>query len=173
MTQEQMLEQIVKQVMASLAQQSENAPAKAEAKETHQSVTAADYPIADKKPELIKTQTGVNFTDLSYDKVIDGQIKAEDMRIRPETLELQAEVADSVGRDAFGRNLRRAAELIAVPDARLLEIYNALRPYKSTKGELLEIAEELETEYNAPVSASLVREAAEIGYKRKRTKEFK
>ncbi len=169
MTQEQMLEQIVKQVMATMAAGGQ-APAAPQAEGT---VTADDYPIADKKPELIKTATGVEFSDLSYEKVLNGQLKPEDLRIRPETLELQAQVADSVGRDAFGRNLRRAAELIAVPDARLLEIYNALRPYKSTIDELKAIADELENQYNAPVTASLVREAADIGYKRKRTKEFK
>ena len=56
------------------------------------------------------------------------------------------------------RNLRRAAELIAVPDARLLEIYNAMRPYKSTKEELIAISDELKNQYNAPISASLLAE---------------
>ena len=45
----------------------------------------------------------------------------------------------SDGREAFAGNLRRAAELISVPDERILEIYNALRPYRSTKEELLNI----------------------------------
>ncbi|MGI6108638.1 MAG: diol dehydratase small subunit [Eubacteriaceae bacterium] len=169
MTQEQMLEQIVKQVMAAMGNEQ---PAQCAPSEDGK-VTAADYPIADKRPDLIKTATGKNFTDLTYEKVINGELKAEDLRIRPETLELQAEVAESVQRGAFAGNLRRAAELIAVPDARLLEIYNALRPYKSTKEEYEAIAVELETKYNAPISAGLVREAAEIGYKRKRTKEFR
>ena len=53
-------------------------------------------------------------------------------------------MAESVHREAFAGNLRRAAELIAVPDDRLLEIYNALRPYRSTKQELLDIAGELD-----------------------------
>lgn len=171
MTQEQMLEQIVRQVMASMGQTAQ--PQQEEAGACGSGVTAKDYPIADKRPDLIKTATGKNFKDLTYDQVISGQLKAEDLRIRPETLELQAQVADSVGRDAFGGNLRRAAELIAVPDARLLEIYNALRPYKSTKEELEAIAVELENQYGATQSAALVREAAEIGYKRKRTREFK
>lgn len=170
MTQEQMLEQIVKQVMASMGG---SAPQEAKPAACANQVTSADYPIADKRPELIKTATGKDFSELTYEKVISGELKAEDLRIRPETLELQAQVADSVGRDAFGGNLRRASELIAVPDARLLEIYNALRPYKSTKEELEAIAVELEDQYGATQSAQLVREAAEIGYKRKRTKEFK
>lgn len=164
MTQEQMLEQIVKQVMSSMGTMA--APA------ASGTVTKADYPIGDKRPELIFSATGKAYKDLTLDKLLAGELSPEDLRIRPETLELQAQVAESVKRDAFARNLRRAAELIAVPDARLLEIYNALRPYKSTKDELLAIGNELENKYNAPISASLVKEAAEVYYSRKRSKEF-
>jgi propanediol dehydratase small subunit len=166
MTQEQMLEQIVKQVMSSMG--TVEAPATCAAG----TVTQEDYPIGDKRPELIVSATGKAYKELTLDKLLAGELTAEDLRIRPETLELQAQVADSVHRGAFAVNLRRAAELIAVPDDRLLEIYNALRPYKSTKDELLAIVTELETTYNAPISASLVKEAAEVYYTRKRTKEF-
>ena len=172
MTQEQMLEQIVKQVMASMSSAPETA-APAAAACCGDKVTEADYPIGDKRPELIISATGKQYKELTLDKLLAGQLTAEDLRIRPETLELQAQVAESVHRDAFAGNLRRAAELIAVPDARLLEIYNAMRPYKSTKEELLAIADELKTQYNAPVSAALVAEAAEVYYARKRSKEFK
>lgn len=168
MTQEQMLEQIVKQVMASMSSGSAASATSDDVK-----VTDADYPLGEKRPELITSATGIPLKELTLEKVLDGTLKAEDLRINPKTLELQAQVADSVGRDAFGINLRRAAELIAVPDARVLEIYNALRPYRSTKEELEAIADELETKYSAKVCAQLVREAAYIGYKRKRTKEFK
>lgn len=166
MTQEQMLEQIVKQVMSSMGG-AVSAPAGSAG-----TVTAADYPIGDKKPELIKSATGKALTELTLDKLLAGELKPEDLRIRPETLELQAQVAESVKRGAFALNLRRAAELIAVSDERLLEIYNALRPYKSTKEELVAIADELKNKYNAPISASLVAEAAEVYYARKRSKEF-
>jgi propanediol dehydratase small subunit len=67
-------------------------------------------------------------------------------------------------------NLRRAAEMTRIPDARLLEMYNALRPYRSTKQELLHMAEELETRYQAKVCGALVREAAEVYDKRGRLK---
>ncbi|MEF9918490.1 MAG: diol dehydratase small subunit [Eubacterium sp.] len=167
MTQEQMLEQIVKQVMASMS----SAPAAAPS--CGDTVTKEDYPIGDKRPELIISATGKQYKELTLDKLLAGELTAEDLRIRPETLELQAQVADSVKRGAFAGNLRRAAELIAVPDARLLEIYNALRPYKSTKDELIAIAEELKNQYNAPISAALVSEAAVVYYDRKRSKEFK
>ena len=106
-------------------------------------------------------------------QLVDGSISeltAEDLRIRPETLELQAQVAESAGRGFFATNLRRAGELIPVPDARLLEIYNALRPYRSTKAELYAIGDELINEYGATVSGNFVKEAADIYEKRNRLK---
>lgn len=50
--------------------------------------------------------------------------------------------------------------------------YNALRPYRSTKQELLDIAGELDGKYGAKTAASLVREAAEVYEKRGRLKKF-
>ena len=135
-------------------------------------MTAANYPLAEKETDKIKTPTGKPFSSLSYDKVISGELTADDMRISPETLEMQAQVAESVNREAFAGNLRRAAELIAVPDERLLEIYNALRPYRSTKQELIDIANELDQKYGAKTAAGLVREAAEVYEKRGRLKKF-
>ena len=119
-----------------------------------------------------KTPTGKPFSSLSYEKVLSGELTSDDMRIAPETLEYQAQVAESVNREAFAGNLRRAAELIAVPDERLLEIYNALRPYRSTKQELVDIANELDGKYGAKTAAALVREAAEVYEKRDRLKKF-
>ena len=166
MDQELLMKQIVEQVMA--AMNGKAAPVAAPKKGC---VTAADYPLGVKMPEAIKTPTGKPYSSLSYEKVIAGELTSDDMRIAPETLEMQAQVAESVGREAFAGNLRRAAELIAVPDERLLEIYNALRPYRSTKQELLDIAAELDG-YKAAIAAGLVREAAEVYEKRGRLKKF-
>ncbi len=166
MDQELLMKQIVEQVMA--AMNGKAAPVAAPKKGC---VTAADYPLGVKMPEAIKTPTGKPYSSLSYEKVIAGELTSDDMRIAPETLEMQAQVAESVGREAFAGNLRRAAELIAVPDERLLEIYNALRPYRSTKQELLDIAAELEG-YKCAIAAGLVREAAEVYEKRGRLKKF-
>ena len=166
MDQELLMKQIVEQVMAAMSGKA--APAAAPKKGC---VTAADYPLGVKMPEAIKTPTGKPFSSLSYEKVIAGELTSDDMRIAPETLEMQAQVAESVGRDAFAGNLRRAAELIAVPDERLLQIYNALRPYRSTKQELLDIAAELDG-YKCAIAAGLVREAAEVYEKRGRLKKF-
>ena len=166
MDQELLMKQIVEQVMA--AMNGKAAPVAAPKKGC---VTAADYPLGVKMPEAIKTPTGKPYASLSYEKVISGELTSDDMRIAPETLEMQAQVAESVGREAFAGNLRRAAELIAVPDERLLQIYNALRPYRSTKQELLDIAAELEG-YKCAIAAGLVREAAEVYEKRGRLKKF-
>jgi propanediol dehydratase small subunit len=166
MDQELLMKQIVEQVMAAMSGKA--APAAAPKKGC---VTAADYPLGVKMPEAIKTPTGKPYSSLSYEKVIAGELTSDDMRIAPETLEMQAQVAESVGREAFAGNLRRAAELIAVPDERLLQIYNALRPYRSTKQELLDIAAELDG-YKCAIAAGLVREAAEVYEKRGRLKKF-
>lgn len=169
MDQELLMKQIVEQVMQAMGS---NASAPAASSYSGGKVTAAQYPLAEKLADKIKTPTGKSFNSLSYDKMIGGDLGPDDMRISPETLEMQAQVAESVGREAFAGNLRRAAELIAVPDERLLEIYNALRPYRSTKQELLDIASELDGKYGAKTAAAMVREAAEVYDKRGRLKKF-
>jgi len=121
-----------------------------------------DYPLATHRSELIRTPTGKRLEELTLDAVLNGDVTAEDLRITPRTLRLQAEIADAVRRPQLAENMRRAAELTAVPDERILEIYNALRPRASTKQELLEIADELEGRYSATTNAALVREAAGV-----------
>lgn len=136
-----------------------------------QRMTPKDYPLATKRPGDINTPTGKNLEEITLENVLNGKIKPEDVRISPETLEMQAEIAEGMNRNAIARNLRRAAELISVPDERILEIYNALRPYRSTKEDLLKIADELENVYSAKVNAGLVREAVEVYEKRNKLKQ--
>ena len=106
------MKQIVEQVMAAM-KNGTPASAPAAASSCGSKVTAANYPLAESMADQIKTPTGKDFTSLSYEKVINGELSADDMRIAPETLEMQAQVAESVHREAFAGNLRRAAELIA------------------------------------------------------------
>jgi propanediol dehydratase small subunit len=129
-----------------------------------------DFPLGIKRPDLVRSATGLGLDDITLDKVIAGQLSFDDVRIRPETLEYQAQIAETAGRPHIAVNLRRAAEMTRIPDARVLEIYNAMRPYRSTKQELLDIASELETKYQARICAALVREAAEVYEKRGRIK---
>ena len=172
MDQEQLIRQIMSEVMKSLGNDSvsfaKNAPAQAAGTRR---IGRDEYPLAEKHPELVKTNTGKALDELTFEDVKAGKLSPLDFRISSETLELQAQVADADGRQTLARNLRRAAELVAVPDARLLEIYNALRPYRSTKAELYEIADELEGQYGAKVSAGFVREAADVYEARGRLRE--
>lgn len=131
-------------------------------------MTAKEYPLATKVPDIINTPTGRKLNEITLESVMAGEIKPEDIRISKETLEMQAQIAEEMNRHAMARNFRRAGELISVPDERVLEIYNALRPYRSTKEELLQIADELEEKYNAKVNADFVREAAQVYEDRKK-----
>lgn len=125
-------------------------------------VAVADYPLSSRRPELLRTPSGKTLDDITLEAVLDKRITAEDLRITPETLELQAQIAEQTERPQMAENLRRAGELTRVPDERLLEIYAALRPGASTKEQLLAIAQELEERHTAPVNAALVREAADV-----------
>ena len=168
------LEQMVKEVMASMAEEKSytgpstktTRPIKSAISQT----TDAHYPLGEKMAEVLETPTGKKLSDITLESIMSGKVTSEDVKIAPETLEMQAQVAESVGRHAFARNLRRAAELIAVPDERVLEIYNALRPYRSTKAELLAIADELEHKYQCKINSTFVREAAELYEGRDRLK---
>lgn len=171
MDQELLLKEIVEKVVQQMGASSPATTAATSAPRQG-TYTAAQYPLGEHVADDIKSPTGRKLSDITLDKVLKGEVGAEDMRIAPETLEMQAQVAESVNREAFAGNLRRASELIAVPDDRLLEIYNALRPYRSTKQELLDIAAELDSAYGARVAASLVREAAEVYERRGRLKKF-
>ena len=119
------------------------------------------YPLAD-NPDDVETPQGTKLSEITLEKVVSGEIDGEELVISPETLEKQAQIAENAGRPQFARNFRRAAELTAVPDDRILEIYNALRPSGAEKEELHAIADELETEYDAEINAAHVREAAEV-----------
>jgi propanediol dehydratase small subunit len=132
--------------------------------------TYEDYPLAEKSTDKLRTPTGKGINEVTLEALLAGNIRDEDVRITPETLEMQAQVAESRGRVRLAANMRRAAEMIAVPDERILEIYNAMRPYRSTKKELYGIAEELESQYSAKVTAGLIREAADVGEARGRLK---
>jgi propanediol dehydratase small subunit len=165
MSQEKMLEDIIREVLKSMSQAPQTAQPAAAAQGLN---PEKDYPLAAKRPELLKTPTGKKLSDITLEKVLSGEVTPKDVSIAPETLRMQAEIADGVGRTQFANNLRRAAELTAIPDNRILEIYNALRPYRSTKPELLAIAEEMENKYNAKINAAFVREAAGVYERRNR-----
>lgn len=132
--------------------------------------TVEDYPIAEKHPDWVKTATGKGFDDLTLENVLNGKVTSQDVRITPDMLNAQGAISEASGRPAMKRNFSRAAELVSVPDERILEIYNSLRPYRSSKAELNEIADELENNYQATITAKYIREAADYYEKRSKLK---
>ena len=165
----EMIAEAVRKAMESLAET--NGTATVAAKPTTGKLDAKkDYPLGEKRPDLVRSATGLSVNEITLEKAVAGKLTFDDVRIRPETLEYQAQICESAGRPHLAKNLRRAAEMTRIPDARVLEIYNALRPYRSTKQELLDIASELENKYQAKVCAAFVREACGVYEKRNRIK---
>ena len=73
-----------------------------------------------------------------------------------------SEIARAAGRPTLARNFKRAAELVNVPQAFIMEVYELLRPGRAkSKEQLLAAARVLRTEHAAPAMAGFVEEAAE------------
>ncbi len=105
--------------------------------------------------------SGRPIAELTLEAAVRGDLSPADLRVHPDTLRRQAGVAETHGNPQLGENLRRAAELSALPDDDVLAIYEALRPGRSTAAGLEAIAARLEAA-DAPLCAALVREAAEV-----------
>lgn len=130
-----------------------------------------DYPLYEKHPQLIKTATGKSISEISIEAIMAGNIDAGDCRISYDTLEYHAQIEDDLGNTQMAETLRRSAEMTKIPDERIMEIYNALRPRVSTRDDLEAIVEELESEYGAVVNAQFIKEAIEVYEKRRMFKE--
>ncbi len=120
-----------------------------------------DYPLGVRRPELVKTPAGTPLAEVTLEAAREGRLVSAEIRATPETLRLQADVARAAGRSQLAENLDRAAELAALPDDELLEIYTALRPNRSTAAELESWAVKLVGQ-GAPRTAAFVREAAVV-----------
>ncbi len=99
--------------------------------------------------------------ELDADRLATGDLQPDDVRIHPDTLAAQADVAQRHGNPQLADNLRRAAELALVPEEEVLGLYEALRPHRSSAEELVELARRLDA-VPAPRCAALVREAGVV-----------
>jgi propanediol dehydratase small subunit len=120
------------------------------------------YPLIDNAADRLHADSGRNVSDIDLEALCAGQLSADDLRISAEALREQAAIAEDAGYVQVAQNLRRAAELTAVPNEELLRIYEALRPGRSTYAEMRTIAQRLQDEYRAPETAAFVFEAAEV-----------
>ncbi len=124
------------------------------------------YPLGENERERITSKTGKKLSDITLDEVMKNHVAPDDIKISKEMLRAQGQVAKEAGNDPMEKNFERAAELVDVPDDVILKMYDKLRPNRSTKLELVMMAQELLEKYNARNCARLVMEAAEVYEKR-------
>ena len=125
-------------------------------------IGVADYPLAEKRPELIQGPRGKALSEITLEAVLSGEAALEDLRITPAALRLQAEVSRAAGRPTLAENFERAAELVGVPQAVIMRTYELLRPGRArSAAELRAAARTLREEHGAALMAAFVDEAAD------------
>src|SRR5919109_1800520 len=126
-------------------------------------LTKDDYPLAEKRLDLARTRRGKKLEELSLAAIEAGEVALEDLRITPEALRQQGEIARDAGRTTLARNFERAAELVDVPQDVILRIYELLRPGRAPgKADLIEAATLLRGTYKAEQMAAFIEEAAAV-----------
>ena len=103
----------------------------------------SNYPLGQNEADTITSKTGKKLSQITLDEVKRGNVAAEDIKISPEMLKRQGQVAAAADNPQMEANFERAAELSNVPDDVILTMYNKLRPNRSTKKELVLMAQEL------------------------------
>lgn len=126
-------------------------------------LTVADYPLAEKRPEIVETKAGKTLDDIGLDAVLSDRVTLEDLRITGRALRQQAEISRSAGRPTLAANFERGAELVDVPQDVIMKTYELLRPGRAgSKDELLAAAKELRDVYGAEGVAAFIEEAADV-----------
>lgn len=100
-------------------------------------------------------------TEITVDNAVDGKLGLPDLRMDPAVLAHQAVVAEEGGNPQLAENFLRAAELATIDDEDVMALYEALRPYRSTAGQLDELRASLEAR-GATRCAALVEQAATV-----------
>ncbi len=130
---------------------------------TDKPLTVADYPLAEKRPDIVETKAGKTLDDITLDAVLTDRVGLDDLRITARALRQQAEVAKAAGRPTLAANFQRGAELVDVPQDVIMRVYELLRPGRAgSKDELLRAAKELRVGYGADGVAAFIEEAADV-----------
>jgi propanediol dehydratase small subunit len=126
-------------------------------------LTIGDYPLAEKRPEVVRGKRGKGLDEITLDAVLEDRVALEDLRITARALRQQAEIARAAGRETLAENFERAAELVDVPQDTIMRVYELLRPGRAeSKSAILAAAMELREQYGANVMAAFVEEAAAV-----------
>jgi propanediol dehydratase small subunit len=133
----------------------------------------ADYPLSEKRDDLIRTRTGKTLDALTVSALESGAATMDDLRITKDALLMQAEIAEAAGRPRLGANFERAADMVDVPQDFLLKAYELLRPGRAkSKQELLDAAKTFRDQHKAERVAAFLEEAAEV-YERRGLFQFR
>ncbi len=126
-------------------------------------LSVADYPLAEKRPDVVETKAGKGLDEIALDGVLSGRVQLEDLRITDRALRQQAEIAKAAGRPTLADNFSRGAELVDVPQEVIMRVYELLRPGRAgSKDELLAAARELRDVHGAVGVAAFIEEAADV-----------
>jgi propanediol dehydratase small subunit len=126
-------------------------------------LSVADYPLAEKRPDVVKTKAGKCLDEISLEGVLSGRVTLEDLRITDRALRQQAEISRAAGRATLAQNFERGAELVDVPQDVIMRVYELLRPGRAgSKDELIAAAKELRDVYGANGVATFIEEAADV-----------
>ena len=107
MNQDDLIRQIMAEVMKNLGGNDQVAFEKVAAPAAAPSTAragVAEYPLAEKRPDLVRSDSGARLEDLTFARLKAGDLKPADFKISAATLELQAQVAEDVGRAPLARN---------------------------------------------------------------------
>lgn len=123
----------------------------------------SDYPLSEKRPELVRGKRGKQLDEITLPAVLDGTVTLDDLGITPGALLQQAQISRAAGRSTLAQNLERSAELVNVPQETIMRIYELLRPGRAqSKDELLAAAQDLRVTYGAKKLPAFIEEAAEV-----------
>ncbi len=120
------------------------------------------YPLMEHAADTLCAASGRPAAAITLERLAAGELTDADLRIAADALRAQAAIALAAGYPQLAANLRRAAELTAVPNAELLRMYETLRPGRATHAEMLALAARLEETYGAIETGAFVREAAAV-----------
>jgi len=123
----------------------------------------ADYPLAERRPELVRGRRGKGLADLTLEDVLSGEVEMEDLRITPDALLQQAEIARDANRATLAGNFERASEMAKLPQDFIMEVYELLRPGRAPDKTALEAAAaRLRGDYGAERLATFIEEAGQV-----------
>lgn len=121
-----------------------------------------DYPLAETQPEAVVGKRGKALSEITLEALLAGDVTMDDLRITPDALIAQSEIARDAGRPTLALNFERAAELVGVPQNFIMEVYELLRPGRAkSKQQLLDAAVAMRDIHGAARIARFIEEAAD------------